>query len=128
MKKLLAVIFLVGITFLGNSYIYGAINVKNNNVNSVSNIVNENNNVSTKEIEEYFDGLLGIGSIKDIDVKSFFLNPFELLWLFFKAVFIVVAINMVAHIVCKGAFSYSDILKRRIKARRLNKVLRDIYD
>lgn len=128
MKKLLAIIFLVGITFLENSYIYGATNVKNNNVNSVSNIVNENSNVSTKEMEEYFDGLLGIGSIKDIDVKSFLLNPLELLWLFFKAVFIVVAINVVAHIVCKGAFSYSDILKRRIKARRLNKVLRDIYD
>lgn len=123
MKKLNVVIFLVCIIIFGKSFVVGATNLKNNNIKNQVNV-----QATSEKMQNEFDTLLGISKTQDVDVKEIFLKPLELLWLFFKALFIVVAINIIAHIFCKGAFSYTDIIKRRIKARKLNKVLRDLYD
>lgn len=133
MKKLNVVIIFVAIMIFAGNCVLGATNLKSSNISKNSNV---NNNVvkqidTEKEVEEMentFNTLLGVGSSQDTDIKEIFLKPLELLWLFFKALFIVIAINVIANIFCKGAFSYSDIIKKRIKARKLNKVLRDLYD
>lgn len=136
MKKLKVVLFLLIILFSFNVNVFGL-----SNFNSVMNqnnidIIKEEKNIAdvdslTDSVESFMDELgsiFDITRLRTIDFKEMMLNPLMLFWIFIKAFIIVILINIIAKVVCKIMFNYSEVLKSRRKSRKLNKVLRDLYE
>lgn len=111
--------------------------VNNNNIATNTNNTNMNSSIVAVDNEFLSDNIalvdqigefMSFDSLKNIDMSTLFLNPFKIFGIFIKAFIIVIVINLLAKLICKVFFSYSDILSRRRKSRKLKKVLNSIYE
>lgn len=126
MKKIVAILFMLMVVFSAN--IYGI--TTSTNTTKVANSVQSINSISNvgNELQQKIDELLSFDALKNIDYGELFMNPFQIFGIMFKAIFIVVLINFAAKVICKYAFNMSSIIKSRRQSRKLNKVLKDLYD
>ena len=126
MKKVVACLLVFMVIFSAN--IYGV--TSNTNINTA--ITNEQSVDSMismgEELQEKVGELLSFDALKNIDYGQLFLNPFKIFIIFFEAILIVVLINFGAKILCKYMFNLSAIIRSRRISRKLNKVLKDLYD
>ena len=126
MKKILSCLFILMAIFSTN--IYGV--TSNTNINTAkTNEQSVNSMISMgEELQEEVGELLSFDALKNIDYGQLFLNPFKIFIIFFEAILVVVLINFGAKILCKYMFNMSAIMKSRRQSRKLNKVLKDLYD
>lgn len=111
--------------------------VNNNNIAKNTNNTNLKSSIATVDNEllgddkilvDQISEFMSFDSLKNIDMATLFLNPLKIVGIFIKAFIIVIVINLLAKLICKMFFSYSDILSRRRKSRKLTKVLNSIYE
>ena len=116
MKKIVAVLFMLMVVFSTN--IYGV--TTSTNTTKVANSVQSINSISnaSNELQQKIDELLSFDALKNIDYGELFMNPFQIFGI----------INFAAKVICKYAFNMSSIIKSRRQSRKLNKVLKDLYD
>lgn len=142
MKKVCIFLFIMLSLFIGlNTVNASSINKSNLNseiasLKSNDTYLNLSEVVATNDLEESIENsrafenisdILSFESLKDINFQELMLNPLKLFWILIQAFGIVIGINIGAKLVCKFLFNSSDVIKRRYKTRKLDKVLEDLY-
>ncbi len=76
---------------------------------------------------ENLNQVIEVVKIQNIDYLDIFKQPVILIQIFINAFLIVLFINIVSKLLCKVFFYSSDSFKRTLKAKKLDKTLKDMY-
>ncbi len=90
--------------------------------NKIIEKIDELKNKSSELLKNSTDIQSNLNSMNNIT------SPFGIISIFFKAVIVVLAINIFSKLFVKTIFNGYEIAKSRNKSKHLDKVLRDIYE